>query len=84
MDTQPEMAALGPEELYKSSQIEAEIRKEAPTLNRIQFVLKNFGVTDYTIHHGEKNGPNTKIWITAPGMRIPIYGAFLSFIANPK
>ncbi len=79
-DLRPELIALGPEELHFSFKIEAEIRKEAPTKNRIQHVLRNFGVTDFLIHTGGKVGPNTKIWITAPGMRIPAYGFFLCFI----
>lgn len=62
-----------------SSIIEQEILKNTVDLNRIQAVLSNHGVTGYQIHEGEREGPNVQVYVTAPGLRIPVTGFFRVF-----
>jgi len=62
--------------------LEKEIRLQTPTINHIQGVLNGSGVTGYKVHEAGKDGANTKVFVTAPGLRIPVEGYFLCFIAR--
>ena len=70
-------------DVSRSEIIEKEIRKAAPTINRIKFCLTQAAVTDYQIHEKGKVGVNTQVFATAPGIRVPVEGVFLCFIARP-
>ena len=70
-------------DLARCSVIEGAIRDVVPTtVNSIKGALNNAGIKDYVIHYGERVGPNTQVWATVPGMRVPVEGYFLCFIAR--
>lgn len=77
--------ALGPEELEYCHNLTAEIRKLIPTtVGGIKLCLTRAGIdiVDCKIHKGDKIGANTPVWVTGPGIRLPVYGHFLCFIAK--
>lgn len=70
-------------DIDRSATIEGAIRGKIPTtLNSIKGALNNANVTGYKIHEVGKTGVNTNIFATAPGIRVPVKGHFLVFIAR--
>jgi len=66
-----------------SMTIERAIRKKIPpNINSMKLCLRQAGVTEYTFIEGGKKGPNTLIHIEGPGIRVPLEGHFLCFIAR--
>ena len=64
--------------------IEATIRENPATINSIKSALNNANVIGYQIHEAGKVGVNTKVFATAPGIRVPVEGYFKVFIAKDR
>ena len=65
-----------------SQMIEGLIRENAVDINRIKTMIEQNNVSNIVVHEAGKDGPNTLVYATGDGVRVPYSGYFKCFIAR--